>query len=157
MRKIAVIENEKEALFIACEMEKRAIEIYQRALMIFEDEDVKKMIRELIVDEKEHLAQFSDFSREQGMVDVDFEKTVLLKAYAGEFVFKGGISQAQRDGAFESGESLLNYAIQEEKKAYTKYREFALVCKNPRAKEAFLSIAQEEKMHKVQLENQLKQ
>lgn len=150
-----MIMNEKEALYIACEMEKRAIEMYQRALLLFTKEEVKKVIEELIVDEKEHLTQFKDFREEFGSHDIDFEKTILLKAYAGEFVFKGGLSQAQREKAFESGQHLLKFAIREEEKAFEKYKEFALICKNEKAKEAFLSIAEEEKMHKVQLEKQL--
>ncbi len=53
-----VIGNEQEALRIAVEMEKRAIRIYERALMIVQDEEVAAGIRSMLRDERGHLRRF---------------------------------------------------------------------------------------------------
>lgn len=150
------ITNEKEALTIACFMEERGIELYQRALMVVNDDQVKKIITEVLMDEKEHLAQFRGFLEdiENTTEAISAEKHLFLKAYAGEFIFKGGLVEAQREGAFESAKSMVAFAIAQEEKAYEKYQAFAVLCENEGAKKAFLTIAQEERMHKKQLEKQ---
>ena len=43
-----VVRNEQQALTVAVEMEKRVIRIYERALMIADDLQVKQGIRDII-------------------------------------------------------------------------------------------------------------
>ena len=53
-----VVRNEQQALTVAVEMEKRVIRIYERALMIADDLQVKQGIRDIIQEENEHLQRF---------------------------------------------------------------------------------------------------
>ncbi len=150
-----MITNEKEALMVACAMEERAIELYQRALLVVKNPDALKQIKELLEDEQEHLLQFKGFLEEYDEKELTLEKTLLLKAYGGGVLFKGGLVAAQREGALESAEKLLQYAFKEEEKAYEKYMEFSKMATNGKAKNMFMTIAEEEKMHKIQLQKQL--
>lgn len=54
-----VVKNQQEALSVACEMERRAIRTYERALMITSDPEVTQGIRDILKDEREHLRTFS--------------------------------------------------------------------------------------------------
>lgn len=55
-----IIQTEQDVLRVALEMEKRAIRIYERALMIVEDEEVASGIRRILRDERGHLRRFMD-------------------------------------------------------------------------------------------------
>ena len=48
-----VVKNEGQALCVAVEMERRAIRVYERALMLATDEAVIAGIREILADERE--------------------------------------------------------------------------------------------------------
>ena len=52
-----VVRNENEALCVAIEMERRAIRMYERALMIVKDAEVAAGIQKILADEKEHRLQ----------------------------------------------------------------------------------------------------
>ncbi|NLB90286.1 MAG: hypothetical protein GX786_03585 [Clostridiales bacterium] len=151
-----MITNEREALAVACAMEERAIEIYQRSLLIIKEKKIQDVLKSLLEDEKEHLQQFRGFEEEYEDQDISFEKKMMLDSYGGTFLFQGGLTQAQRKGAFSSAEAMIDYAIQEEEKAYEKYQEFAALSKNEKVKKMFLTISQEEKMHQKQLKEQQK-
>ena len=45
-----VVRNEQQALCVAVEMEKRAIRVYERALMLVTDPAVEAGIREILAD-----------------------------------------------------------------------------------------------------------
>ena len=45
------VRDTAEALFIACEMEKRAIRLYERALAVFADGPCQEAIRAILADE----------------------------------------------------------------------------------------------------------
>ena len=69
-----VVRNEGQALCVAVEMERRAIRVYERALMLAADEQVTAGIREILSDEREHLRRFSfvrGFSQNLSFTDHD--------------------------------------------------------------------------------------
>ena len=66
-----IVRNENQALCVAVEMERRAIGIYERALLLAQDEGVRKGIRDILSDEQDHLRRFTAMRADCGL-----EKTV---------------------------------------------------------------------------------
>lgn len=137
------VKSAAEALYIAAEMEKRAIRLYERAAMLWPDAPSYSTISRLLADEKGHLDTFQRINRESPGCD---EATLLLSAYAAGVLFPGGLSEAARQGVFESSERLIAYAAEQEKIAVSSYHAFAAACENP-ASDTFLAIADEESRH----------
>ena len=135
-----------EALYIACEMEKRAIRLYERALMVFEGSACQEAISAILQDERSHLKQFSAL----GAQAPGFERGQMLAAQAADVLFSGGLVEAQRKGAFASPEALFTYAANEEAGAIRRYGQFAEQLTGE-AGRAFAAIAQEEKGHHEKL------
>ncbi|MBE5786896.1 MAG: hypothetical protein E7324_05065 [Clostridiales bacterium] len=135
-----------EALYIACEMEKRAIRLYERALIVFGDGDCRQAIGQILSDERNHLAQFSALGAEAP----GFERAQVLAAQAADVLFSGGLMEAQRKGAFASPEALFAYAAAEEAGAVERYGQFAKQLTGS-AGEAFAAISLEEKGHYAKL------
>lgn len=131
-----------EALYIACQMEKRAIRLYERALAVFADGACQDAVRAILAEERNHLDQFS----RMGVETPDFERAQLLSAKASSVLFSGGLTEAQRKGAFQSVRSLYAYAASEETEAIRQYSAFASSLTGSAAS-AFSSIALEEKQH----------
>ena len=140
------IKDAGEALYIACEMEKRAIRLYERALAVFPDASCQEAIRAILRDERNHLIQFS----QMGAAAPGFERAQLLSAQASRVLFTGGLVEAQRKGAFDSEKKLYAYAADEEKDAVAQYSAFASKLTGS-ASAAFSAIAQEEGKHLKQL------
>ena len=140
-----------EALFIACEMEKRAIRLYERALAVFADGPCQEAIRVILSDEKRHLARFA----EMGAQAPEFERATLLSAQAAGVLYSGGLVEAQRKGAFDSMESLYKYAADEEQEAVNRYGEFASRLTGP-ASTAFRQIEAEETGHLKKLNEMMR-
>ena len=136
------IHDAGEALYIACQMEKRAIRLYERALALFADGACQDAVRSILAEEKNHLDQFS----RMGAETPDFERAQLLSAKAAEVLFSGGLVEAQRKGAFESVRGLYAYATKEEEEAVRQYTAFASSLAGSAAS-AFSAIALEEKQH----------
>ena len=144
-----------EALYIACQMEKRAIRLYERALAVFADGACQDAVRAILAEEKNHLNQFS----QMGAETPDFERAQLLSAKAAEVLFSGGLMEAQRKGAFQSVRYLYAFAAREEEEAIRQYTAFASSLSGSAAS-AFSAIALEEKQHLSKLNallDQLKQ
>lgn len=141
-----------EALYIACEMEKRAIRLYERALTLFSEAPCQSAIRNILADERKHLEQFA----RMGAETPGFERGQLLSAQASRMLFSGGLVEAQRKGAFASVRSLYAYAAEEEKEAIRQYTTFAFSLAGSAAS-AFSSIALEEKQHLNKLNTLLSQ
>ena len=135
-----------EALYIACQMEKRAIRLYERALAVFADGACQDAVRSILAEEKSHLHQFT----RMGAETPDFERAQLLAAQAAEVLFSGGLVEAQRKGAFASVGSLYAYAAKEEEEAIRQYTAFAASLAGEAAS-AFSAIALEEKQHLCKL------
>ena len=140
------IRDAGEALYLACEMEKRAIRLYERALMVFSDGPCQESISAILSDERNHLALFSAMGAEAP----GFERGQMLAAQAADVLFSGGLVEAQRKGAFASPEALFTYAAQEEAGAVERYSQFAAQLKGS-AGEAFAAISLEEKQHYAKL------
>ena len=135
-----------EALYIACQMEKRAIRLYERALVLFADGACQDAVRSILAEERTHLSQFS----RMGAETPDFERAQLLSARAAEVLFSGGLVEAQRKGAFDSVRGLYAYAAKEEEEAIRQYTSFASSLTGSAAS-AFSAIALEEKQHLCKL------
>ena len=136
------VRDTAEALYIACEMEKRAIRLYERALAVFADGPCQEAIRVILADERRHLARFNEMGGEAP----DFVRAQLLAAQATSVLFTGGLIEAQRKGAFDSVVQLYRYAAGEERDAIARYGEFAAQLDGPVA-DAFRRIEMEESGH----------
>ncbi len=148
------VKSEQEALFLACEMERRAIRVYERGVMLTHDPAIQLLLQRLHNDEKKHLTNFSRLGNCSFEIN-DQEQQLLLKSYAAQVLFPGGLMQAQREGALSSLHSLLVFARDSEATAVHCYKEFASSCENAEARDMFLAIAQEEQGHLATLEDQL--
>ena len=149
------VKNEQEALFLACEMERRAVRVYERGLTICQDPAIKALLARLHDDERMHLAKFARMGGCSPEA-TDQERQLLLKSYAAQVLFPGGLMQAQREGALLSLPSLLKFARDSEETAVRCYGEFASSCEKKEARDMFLTIASEEQGHLDVLEEQVK-
>ena len=142
-----------EAFFIASEMERRAVRLYERALQVFENTPCEELTREILCDEREHLRRFLELGAQ---TPFDPDNAALLSAESAQIIFSGGLTEAHRRGAFSSPEKLLTYAMGQERAAISTYEGFAagMDPDDPRA-QAFLRVAEEENKHLRSLEAQL--
>ena len=139
------ISSAQDALYIASEMEKRAVKLYERTVMLWPDNAMAQAIENMLADEKQHLKHFTALLGESLPPQAD---ALLLSAYAGGILFEGGLHAAARSGAFDSPKALLRYAAEQEALAVDCYTRFAQQCGTSEdAKSAFLKIAQEESLH----------
>lgn len=143
----------QEALFMACEMESSAIQLYTRALSLMEqlgrqDESLYDHLTLMLADEQEHLAQFRALG---GRDDLAQERRVALSAAADNILFEGGLMGAARAGLLRDVESMLRFAMLAEETSASKYREFASLAASPGAREALERIASEEERHLSEL------
>jgi len=149
-----VVRSEQEAMFVACEMESTAVQLYTRALALLEQQERKadplyKSIQEMLEEEKGHLRRFR--SLYQGLGEVD-EQQLTLSAVGEGVLFEGGLMGAARRGLLKDVESMLALAINAERTSIRKYREFAESAQTEEARKALLSIAEEESAHLMELE-----
>ena len=138
------ITNGAQALYMAVEMEKRAIRMYERLLLLDLDEATKALVNRLLADEKSHLIRFS---RHLEKAKCALEDAMLLRAQADDLLFAGGLSEMQREGGLKSAERLLRYATEQEDMAVERYAAFAEMSEGE-AQAAFRLIADEERRHK---------
>jgi len=150
-----VIRNEQQALTVAVEMEKRAIRVYERALMISRDEKVISGIKEILQDEKEHLRRFTEMRASCPMAQD--EERMLVQAVAAEMLFPGGVMELERAKGMDTIEGLYTFAAESERTAVENYLAFAKKCENPAIAEAFMSIAREESTHQNELRHKLEE
>lgn len=140
-----VVRNEGQALCVAVEMEKRAIRVYERALMLASDPAVIAGIREILSDEREHLRRFNEM-KEQHPVPADEEK-LLISSMAAEVLFTGGVMEMKREQALTTLKGLYRYAADSEADAVETYGGFAEKCADAKVHDAFMSIVREESEH----------
>ena len=107
-----VVRNEGQALCVAVEMERRAIRVYERALMLAKDQQVINGIEEILSDEREHLKRFSEM-RTEHPVPEDEEK-LLISSMAAEVLFTGGVMEMKREQALTTLKGLYRYAADSE-------------------------------------------
>ena len=148
-----VVKNECQALCIAVEMERRAIRVYERALMLAQDAQVTEGIRDILADEKRHLQRFSEL-RDCHLVD-EAEERMLISSMAAEVLFTGGVMQMKREQALTTLKGLYQYAADSEADAVRIYADFAKKCDDPAVHEVFMDIVREESMHLLDLRTRL--
>lgn len=137
------IRTPEEALFIACEMEKRAVRMYERMLMLFANPDNKSTLDQLLKDEQGHLKHFQQMLGENTLSG---EEALLLSAHGSGILFAGGLTEALRHGGVDTPEKMLAYAASQEEIAIHTYQGFAKRTQGEAA-ETFLAIAREEQQH----------
>ncbi|MBQ8201637.1 MAG: ferritin family protein [Clostridia bacterium] len=140
-----VVRNESQALCVAVEMERRAIRVYERALMLADDPRVQEGIRDILMDEKAHLQRFSEMKSSHQMDAA--EEQMLIASMAAEVLFTGGVMEMKREKALTTLLGLYRYAAESEAGAVRTYTEFAEKCGDPDVRETFLSIVREESAH----------
>ena len=148
-----VVKNECQALCIAVEMERRAIRVYERALMMAQDAQVRAGIEEILADERRHLQRFSAM-RECHMVD-EAEERLLISSMAAEVLFTGGVMEMKREQALTTLKGLYQYAADSEADAVRTYADFAKKCADPAVHDVFMDIVREESSHLVELRGKL--
>ena len=148
-----IVRNENQALCVAVEMERRAIGIYERALLLAQDEGVIKGIRDILSDEQDHLRRFTAMQADCGLEKT--EERMLLKALAAEVLFPGGVMEMERANGLSSLRELYAFAAESEKEAMETYRDFSRRCSREDTARAFLSIAREETLHLAELKRRL--
>ncbi len=149
-----VVHNEGQALCVAVEMERRAIRVYERALMLATEPAVVAGIREILGDEREHLRRFSKM-RAMYPVAAEEEK-LLISAMAAEVLFAGGVMEMKREQALTTLIGLYRYAAESEADAVETYGRFAESCSDARVHDAFMSIVHEESRHLTELTEKFK-
>lgn len=140
-----VVRHEGQALCVAVEMEKRAIRMYERALMLARDPAVIAGIREILADEREHLRRFGEM-KAQYPIPAEEEK-MLISAMAADVLFSGGVMEMKRENALTTLTELYRYAADSEANAVETYGGFASKCDDPQVHDAFMAIVHEESEH----------
>lgn len=148
-----VVRNEGQALCVAVEMERRAIRVYERALMLATDEQVIAGIREILEDEREHLRRFGEMRAEYPLPPE--EEKLLISSMAAEVLFPGGVMEMKREQALTTLEGLYRYAADSEADAVETYGGFAAKCADARVQEVFMAIVREESEHLTTLLHKL--
>ncbi len=144
------VKSAGDALYIACEMEKRAVKMYERAALIWPEGEIGGAIADMLSQEREHLQRFTAML--SGRAPENTEAPVLSARAAG-ILFDEGLGGAARSGAFDSPDQLLAYAADQEAQAVSCYTDFAAACAAyPEAQAAFLDIAREEQQHLATLQ-----
>lgn len=150
------IKTTQEALYVACEMERNAMHLYQRAMVLLKEmgrayDPVYERLALLYADEKRHLQMFEELyvDREHSVED-----QLMLSAIASNVLFQGGLMGAVRAGLLDSIESTMDFAIQEEEKASQTYQSFAEKCEDEAVRAVLESISKEEKRHLRDLRHQ---
>ena len=148
------VRTEQEALFIACEMESMAVQLYSRALQVMDQmgrqkEALYTRIQEMLADEQGHLARFRSLYKG---LDASDEQQLALAAVGEGVLFEGGLMGAARQGLLKDVESMVELAISSERVSAQKYRDFAAQATTPEAREALELIAKEEDCHLLELE-----
>lgn len=148
-----IVRNQQQALCVAVEMERRAIRVYQRALMLTTDPQVRAGIQEILQDEQEHFRRFS--AMKAACPPSEQEERMLTQAMAAEMLFPGGVMELERAKGLDSLQGLYTFAAESEQQAVENYMTFAEKCIDPAITEAFTSIAGEEALHLAELKKKL--
>lgn len=136
-----------ESLRIALEMERRGKNLYERALLVTEDPELRALLKELAADETKHHAQFSAMMEVFGLPNLTPEENELAAAKAGDFFFPGGLMQASMDGALRSPQAMLREAIRAERDSISFYGQLLGYVDDLDQQEIILRIIREEMVH----------
>ena len=149
-----VVRSEQEAMFVACEMESTAVQLYTRALAVMDqqgrqNDPLYQNLQLMLEEEKSHLRRFRNLYH--GLDEMD-EQQLTLSAVGEGVLFEGGLMGAARRGLLKDVESMLQLAINAERTSVQKYREFAEAAQTEEARSTLLMIAEEESGHLLELE-----
>ena len=149
-----VVRSEQEAMFVACEMESTAVQLYSRALALMDAQErqndpLYQSIQNMLRDEQGHLARFRSLYKGLDAAD---EQQLTLSAVGEGVLFEGGLMGAARRGLLKDVQSMLALAVNAERTSIRKYREFAECAQTEEARSALLMIAEEETGHLMELE-----
>lgn len=150
-----IVRNEQQALCVAVEMERRAIRVYERALMLAADQQVRAGIREILAEEKQHFQRFSEMKANYPLSERD--ERMLTQAMASDMLYPGGVMELERAQGLDTIKGLYAYAVESEQEAVEKYMSFAEKSSDPAIAEAFTAIASEEAIHLAELKRKLEQ
>ena len=150
---ILKIQNQNEAMYIACQMERGAVKHYARAMQLMqamgrENEPLYSALKAMLHDEESHLEQFCAFT---DCDSISPERQTLLNALMQDWLFKGGLMGAAREGMMEDIPSMMQYAQASEELSARKYRECAEMTDDEATRQALLAIAAEEDKHYLEL------
>lgn len=148
-----VVRNQQQALCVAVEMERRAIRVYERALMLTGDEQVRSGIQDILKDEREHLRRFS--AMKDSCPAGEDEERMLTQAMAAEMLFPGGVMELERARGLDNLQGLYAFAADSERDAVKNYTAFAARCSDADIAAAFTGIAAEEAFHLAELQRKL--
>lgn len=143
------IQSAQEALFVACQMERGAIQLYERSLLLLNglqrgQNTLRAQLASMLADEKQHLLQFQELYTG---LDTAMENRLALSAVASSVLFEGGLMGAVRKGLLKDERSMLRFAADAEETAAATYRSFAEQSDDPHAAEMLTGIALEEDKH----------
>ena len=148
------VKSAQEAMFIACEMERGAVQLYERALSLMngrEQEPLYAHLAYMLDEERRHLSQFRAL---YAGLDADAERALTLSAVAAAVLFDGGLTGAARKGLLDDERSMLRFAADSERQAAATYRSFAAQCADTLARDTLKGIAGEEDKHLQTLREQ---
>lgn len=132
------------------EMEKRAIRIYERALMLPLDASAREAVAAILADEQSHLRSFTDlYHRYETQPGRD---RLLVQSAAAEVLFPGGVMEMERADALTDRAAVYAFAMESESDAVARYTDLASRCADEDAAKVFLGIAEAEKLHYAKLE-----
>ena len=143
------IKSSQEALCIACEMERGAIQLYERALSLMSEanrthEPLYASLSQMLADEQAHYQMFRAL---YCGLDAQVERQLILSAVASGILFEGGLMGAVRSGLLNTIGDMLAYAQEQETKAVDAYCGFAEQSPDEQAKATLFSISAEESKH----------
>lgn len=144
-----IVNNEREALCVAMEMERRAIRIYERALLLAANDEVRGGIEGILQQEREHLGRFTEMR--ESYPSAPEEEKALIQAMGAEALFPGGVMEMERAKSLTTLGGLYSFAADSEQHAVETYLAFARKCRDESVAGAFRAIAAEESLHLRQL------
>lgn len=148
-----IVNNEREALCVAMEMERRAIRIYERALLLAADDTVRGGIEDILQQEREHLSRFTEMR--ESYPAAPEEEIALLQAMGAEALFPGGMMEMERADGLTTLDGLYAFAAQSEQHAMETYLTFSERCRDGKVAAAFQAIAAEESAHLISFQQAL--
>lgn len=149
--------NDVEGMRIAIEMEKRGLDLYQRALRVTHDDGVARILHLLIADEQKHVALFQQRlsalqSETPCAENYSVEASAFLAAIASDVAFPGGLMSLAYGDGLEDPLAVIMFSIHAEKDAILFYDEILRITEDEETKRTFEQIVKEERIHLMELQ-----
>ncbi len=150
--------NDRQAVSIAIEMERRGEDFYMKAARVSKNPEAVALLELLAKEERGHMAEFSRLAKGvcgQDGCFYDEETGAYLTAIAADIAFPGGLMELIPGGGLHSPEAVLAYAIRSERDSILFYTEISAVALDEGARNVFAEILRAEKGHLRRLMNLL--